>query len=264
MLANDQTISKNRITEVEPVKRAPKPPDIPSLARLGGLPENIIPYRLRALRGDLVVSASGNGTTTVNECVALGFASRIEDARQIDLQFGQTLPASEVKSAVEDLDWIEDTWVESKVLAPETIDGDELGTELRDKLVAEIPVLQEWTDLPENIRRGQIIEALYRQMNEVAKIVIKRAKTFNQARALTPHFTTLWKRFDALPASMKKKFADVLAWRPRRNDLRLPRRDDILDTIGSAFFGNRGRHEMERSMKAYRRWRQCRNQSVPK
>jgi hypothetical protein len=62
---------------------------------------------------------------------------------------------------------------------------------------------------------------------------------------------------------MKERFADVDAWRPRRSGFRLPRRDDILDTIGTVFFGSLGRHEMERSMKAFRRWRQCRNKSVP-
>ena len=77
MSANDQ----KRTTERERSGSPPKPPDIPVLARLGGLPGNIIPYRLKALRSNLVVSASGNDTCTVNECVALGFASRIDDAR---------------------------------------------------------------------------------------------------------------------------------------------------------------------------------------
>jgi hypothetical protein len=258
--ANDQ----KRTTERERSGSPPKPPDIPVLARLGGLPGNIIPYRLRALRSNLVVSASGNDTCTVNQCVALGFASRIDDARQVHLQFGQTLRAAEVKYVVEDLDWVEDEWVESNLLAPKEVDTDKLGIELRDRLVARVPVLQEWVNLPENIRRGQIIEALYRQMTEVARIVVKRSKTFTQARELTPHFTTLWPRFDALDVSMKTQFADVESWGPRRRDLRLPRRDDVLDTIGLAFFGGRGWHEMERSMKAFRRWRQCRNESVPK
>ena len=170
----------------------------------------------------------------------------------------------DVKGTVEDLAWVADDWIQTKVLDPVEINPEQLGNELRDQLVAKVPVLQEWVDLSENIRRGEIVDALCEQMTEVARIVARRARTFDQARELTPHCTMLWTRFDELDKSRKTQFSDVEGWGPRRSDLRLPRREDILDTIGEFFFARLSGAAMERSMKAFRKWHRNRNMSTPK
>lgn len=114
-----------------------KPPDIEAVARLGGLPDSVKPYKLDNQKGDFYSAQHGNSTETVNRFLEPGFAKVVETARDYSLRF-KTASPSEIGKHIPNIGWAGDTWIEENILRSER-SVEELGKELRDKLIADIP-----------------------------------------------------------------------------------------------------------------------------
>ncbi len=123
-----------------------KPPDIEAVARLGGLPDSVKPYKLDNRKGDFYSAQHGNSTETVNRSLEAGFAKVVETARDYSLRF-KTVSPSEIGKHIPNIGWAGDTWIEENILRSQRSD-EELGKELRDKLIADIPEVNRWGVAP--------------------------------------------------------------------------------------------------------------------
>ena len=114
------------------VSSTPRTPNIPELARQGGLDRAsyAVPFALGEHKGRLYIEASGNSTATVTQCTVLGLAKVVDDARL----FCRTFPDSQSNVVAEkypSLKVKDAEWTEANIVKRhDATDSFQMGMEL--------------------------------------------------------------------------------------------------------------------------------------
>jgi hypothetical protein len=228
-------------------------PDIGDLARRGGLPNAISPYRLDDLDGQLFLQASGTSTATVNSYVILAFEKDVHDARAFSRQFrDRGVEPDLVRQRFRNLHWLSNTWIQREIIDLHNADDDsEIAKELFTRMVEEVPRLGKWPplvldDRPYLVRQGEIACRYLEELKQINRLCSRKRLSVETLRSQRPEFS-FWSEMDSANDSRRKHFYE-------RFEQRGGWKADVLYEVVAELMGSGSSETVKTWCKKYRRW----------
>jgi hypothetical protein len=185
--------------------------DIEDLARRGGLPSYISPYRLGSFNGRLFIEASGHSTATVNSYVLFGFGKDVHDARTFSRRFPGSLNPVLLREKFRNFRWVSDRWLQTAIIdAAEATDHEQVAKELFLQLLEEAPELRQWLpwlldDRPNLIKKGEVADRFQEELAKINKACRLKKMSLVDLRNAFPEFS-LWQELEGLTPMQYQQF----------------------------------------------------------
>lgn len=216
----------------------PKAPNIPDLARRGGLLDhspNAQPYSLGIEQSRLHVLLSGNNTTTVHSFTLSGLQKEVNVAWHYCDKFQVKDPA-QVAAKYTDFQFLGVRWIGERLMASErsTEKAAEIAREIYKEILAQEPELKKWPapecdDRPVVLKNGELVERYYEELKKLGRACKPKRLAESKLRLLRPTFQ-IWPVIHKMKTSLRDELFNI-----QTGNIAEAKDTQLFEAIGSVF-----------------------------